>query len=163
MKRQQLGSPKNRKRIGGNVPVAASGGEVDMSGVLVVEDVRHIARLLRFQLQRAGYEVDVVADGDLVMDAVERTCPSAIILDLVLPGRSGIDICRDLRADARFAKLAIIVVTGHSFEACGEEVDEAGADCHFAKPISPTSLIQKLEELGVKPKPVGTAGPGSAT
>jgi two-component system phosphate regulon response regulator PhoB len=119
---------------------------------MVVEDVRHMAHFLKHNLERAGYEVCAVHDGDLVLPAVDDFAPRALVLDVVLPGRSGLDICRELRADARHRGLVIVIVTGHSFEdASAEEIRSAGADWHFTKPVSPVSLRAKLVELGVPP------------
>lgn len=118
--------------------------------VLVVEDVRHMAHFVKRSLERAGYEVLAVHHGDEVLPAVEAFAPRALVLDLVLPGMSGMDICKALRADPRHASLAILIVTGHSFEdASAEEIRAAGASCHFTKPVSPVSLRAKLSELGI--------------
>jgi DNA-binding response OmpR family regulator len=118
--------------------------------VMVVEDVRHMAHFLKRSLERAGYEVHAVHDGDGVLPAIESFAPRALILDLVLPGMSGLEICRALRNDPRHAPLKILIVTGHSFDdASADEIREAGADCQFTKPVSPVSLRAKLVELGV--------------
>lgn len=118
--------------------------------VMVVEDVRHMAHFLKHSLERAGYEVVAVHHGDEVLPAVEQFGPSALVLDLVLPGMSGLDICRALRSDPRHEKLRILIVTGHSFEdASAEEIRSAGADWNFTKPVSPVSLRAKLAELGI--------------
>ncbi|MFI5401578.1 MAG: response regulator [Planctomycetota bacterium] len=118
--------------------------------VLVVEDVRHMAHFFKRSLERAGYEVHAVHHGDEVLPAVEAFAPRALVLDLVLPGMSGMDICKALRSDPRHAHLAILIVTGHSFEdASAEEIRAAGANCHFTKPVSPVSLRAKLLEYGI--------------
>lgn len=119
--------------------------------VLVVEDVRHMAHFVKRSLERAGYEVHAVHHGDEVLPAVETFAPHAVVLDLVLPGMSGLDISRALRADPRHARLKILIVTGHSFEdASAEEIRAAGADWHFTKPVSPVSLRAKLVEFGIE-------------
>jgi two-component system response regulator ParR len=118
--------------------------------VLVVEDVRHMAHFVKRCLERAGYDVHAVHHGDEVLPAVEKFAPHALVLDLVLPGMSGLDISRALRADPRHARLKILIVTGHSFEdASAEEIRAAGADWHFTKPVSPVSLRAKLAEFGI--------------
>ncbi len=119
--------------------------------VLVVEDVRHMAHFLTRSLERAGYEVQAVHHGDEVLAAVDAFAPRALILDLVLPGMSGLDICRALRNDPRKHGLVILIVTGHSFEdASAEEIRAVGADWQFTKPVSPVSLRAKLCELGIE-------------
>jgi DNA-binding response OmpR family regulator len=118
--------------------------------VLVVEDVRHMAHFLKRSLERAGYEVHAVHHGDEVLPAIATFSPRALILDLVLPGKSGLEICRALKGDPRHRDLKVLIVTGHSFDdASAEEIRDAGADCQFTKPVSPVSLRAKLIELGV--------------
>jgi two-component system response regulator ParR len=119
---------------------------------MVVEDVRHMAHFVKRSLERAGYEVHAVHHGDEVLPAIAKFEPRAVLLDLVLPGKSGLEICRALRSDPRHAQLRILIVTGHSFDdASAEEIRDAGADCQFTKPVSPVSLRAKLVELGVHP------------
>ncbi len=109
-----------------------------------------MAHFVKRSLERAGYEVHAVHHGDEALAAVEAFGPRAVVLDLVLPGMSGLDICKALRKDPRHARLAVLIVTGHSFEdASAEEIRAAGADCHFTKPVSPVSLRAKLSELGI--------------
>jgi len=118
--------------------------------VMVVEDVRHMAHFVKRSLERAGYEVHAVHHGDEVLPAIDAFAPRAIILDLVLPGKSGLEICRALKRDPRHEQLRILIVTGHSFDdASSDEIRDAGADWHFTKPVSPVSLRAKLAELGV--------------
>ncbi len=120
--------------------------------VLVVEDVRHIARFVQHNLDKAGYETRVVHHGDEVLDVVLDFAPHAVLLDMVLPGMSGLEICTALRADPTQADLRIVIVTGHSFDdASAEEVASATADWSFTKPISPVNMLAKLRELGVAP------------
>jgi DNA-binding response OmpR family regulator len=119
--------------------------------VLVVEDVRHMAHFVKRSLERAGYEVFAVHHGDEALPAVKSFAPDALVLDLVLPGKSGLEICRALRNDPRHRGLKILIVTGHSFDdASAEEIRDAGADCQFTKPVSPVGLRAKLVELGVR-------------
>jgi DNA-binding response OmpR family regulator len=118
--------------------------------VLVVEDVRHMAHFVKRSLEKAGYEVEAVHHGDHVLPAIRSFAPDALVLDLVLPGMSGLDIARTLRNDPRHNRLRILIVTGHSFEdASAEEIRSAGADWHFTKPVSPVGLRAKLAEFGL--------------
>ena len=125
---------------------------VERARVLVVEDVRHIAHFLRHNLEKVGYETRVVHHGDEVLAAVEEFKPHALLLDMILPGMSGLQICQALRADPAHADLVVIIVTGHSFDdASAQEVEAAGADWQFSKPVSPVSLRRKLAKLGIPP------------
>jgi len=127
----------------------------------VVDDVRHIAFFLKRQLEKAGFEAHTMHTGDGVLEAVARLQPAAVLLDVALPGMSGIEICRALRADPLWRDLRILIVTAHSFDAGVDEIQEAGADWHFTKPISPAALLAKLEELGVHPQAPLGSGSGS--
>ena len=123
----------------------------DMTSVLVVEDERHIASFLEFVLKRAGYEVAVVYDGEQALVAVETFAPDAMLLDLLLPGLTGLEVLKRLRADPRYASLVIMVLSGRSFGDVPAEVMEAGANEYCTKPIGPSTLLKKLSDLGVPP------------
>ena len=118
--------------------------------ILIAEDMPHIAHLLAHTLKKAGYETHVVHDGAEVLRAVVEFEPAAILLDMRLPNKSGLEICNELREDPDQKDLVIVIVTGHSFDdASVHEVEEADAHWKFAKPVGPVSLMAKLRELGV--------------
>jgi two-component system, OmpR family, alkaline phosphatase synthesis response regulator PhoP len=132
----------------------------DPTSILVVEDERHIASFLEFVLKRAGYEVTVVYDGEQALAAVETFAPNAILLDLMLPGLTGLEVLKRLRADPRYASVVIMVLSGRSFGDVPAEVMQAGANEYATKPIGPSTLLQKLADLGVPPA-VPTPGQAS--
>jgi DNA-binding response OmpR family regulator len=119
--------------------------------VLVVDDERHIARFLEFVLKKAGYEVALVYNGEQALAAVEAFDPDVMLLDLVLPGLTGLDVLKRLRADARYADLVIMVLSARSFGETPAELREAGANEQCTKPIAPSTLLKKLADLGVPP------------
>lgn len=119
--------------------------------VLVVEDERHIARLLEFALKKEGYEVAVAYDGEQALVALEQFAPDAVFLDLVLPGISGLEVLRRLRAHPKHAHLIVVVLTASPFGDTPAEVIEAGANAHCTKPVAPSTLSRKLLEFGVPP------------
>ncbi len=123
-----------------------------MSLILVVEDERHIARLLEYNLARAGYRVLVAQDGQAALDMVAEANPDAVLLDLNLPVLSGQEVLGRLKADPARAGLVVVVLTAHAFENIPEEVRRSGASACLSKPIAPTTLLAKLEELGVPPR-----------
>jgi DNA-binding response OmpR family regulator len=123
--------------------------------VLVVDDERQTARLLEFILTKEGYRVARAADGPQALAAAGTFSPDAVLLDLQLPGLSGLEVLRRLRADPANAGLVVLVLTASSFEVPPAEVLQAGADSHCTKPIAPTTLLRKLRELNV---PVGVSG-----
>ena len=117
--------------------------------VLVVEDERSTARLLEFILTKNGYAVACAADGSRALEAAESFRPDAVLLDLHLPGLPGLEVLRLLRANPDYGRLVVLVLTASSFEAPPAVVLEAGADAHCTKPIAPSTLLRKLQELSV--------------
>ncbi|MEW6208108.1 MAG: response regulator [Acidobacteriota bacterium] len=119
--------------------------------LLVVEDERYIARFLEFVLKKEGYQVTLAVDGEQALSIIESAKPDAVLLDLVLPGMSGLDVLRRIRADERMSDLIVLILTARSFEETPEEIILAGADSHCAKPVAPTLLLRKLMDFGVSP------------
>jgi two-component system phosphate regulon response regulator PhoB len=115
--------------------------------ILVVEDESAVVTLLRYNLERAGYHVDVAMDGQEALLAVEDLVPDLILLDWMLPEVSGIEVCRQLRAKPASRNVAIIMLTAR-----GEERDairglETGADDYMTKPFSPAELIARVQAV----------------
>jgi DNA-binding response OmpR family regulator len=118
-----------------------------MSRILVVEDDADIASLIVHFLGPAGHESEVVANGSDALPAARRHPPDLIILDRMLPGLDGLEICRALRADAELGAVPILMLTARA-----EEVDriagfEIGADDYVTKPFSPKELIARIGAL----------------
>ena len=115
--------------------------------VLVVEDEEDILELLRYNLTKEGYRVTGVLSGEEGMRAARSQPPDLIILDLMLPGKDGLTVCRELKMDAKTRDLPIIILT-----AKGEEADivaglELGADDYVIKPFSPRVLLARLRAV----------------
>ena len=85
--------------------------------ILVVEDDRDIAELVAHHLQRAGYETDILHSGSAALPHIREHAPELVLLDLMLPGMSGLEICRAMRADPSLAAIPIIMLTAKSEEA----------------------------------------------
>jgi two-component system, OmpR family, alkaline phosphatase synthesis response regulator PhoP len=118
-----------------------------MSRVLVAEDDADIAELVRHYLQKAGFETAVVTSGLDVLPQVRRQVPDLILLDVMLPGQDGLEVCRALRADVDTAVIPIIMLTAR-----GEESDrivglELGADDYITKPFSPNEVVARVRAL----------------
>ncbi len=116
----------------------------ELQRILIVEDDQDIAELVAHQLVKSGYEVDIVSAGDEVLPALERQFANLVVLDLMLPGLSGLDVCRAIRAHANFADIPIIMVTAKT-----EETDrivglELGGDDYITKPFSPKELTARV-------------------
>jgi DNA-binding response OmpR family regulator len=120
--------------------------------VLVVEDQRHLARFLQYVLEGAGYEVSNSYDGEQALSEIDRFRPDALVLGLVLPGISGLEVLRRLRADRRTKKLAILVMTPGLDRTFQHGLREAGADAICGKPLVPSNLLAGLWQLAVPPR-----------
>jgi DNA-binding response OmpR family regulator len=118
-----------------------------MARVLVAEDDPDIAHLLVHSLAGAGHSVEIVANGAAVVPRVREDAPDLLILDLMLPGRHGLDICRELRADPTTARLPIIMVTARGDESDRISGLDLGADDYVAKPFSPKEVVARVGAL----------------
>ncbi|MFF3956733.1 response regulator transcription factor [Streptomyces sp. NPDC001890] len=112
--------------------------------VLVVDDDPTVAEVVTGYLRRAGHSVDHAADGPAALDSAARHDPDLVVLDLMLPGIDGLEVCRRLRAEH---PVPVIMLT-----ACGDENDrisglELGADDYVTKPFSPRELVLRVESV----------------
>ncbi|MEO1574505.1 MAG: response regulator [Pseudomonadota bacterium] len=115
-----------------------------MKHILVVDDEPKIAGLLEEYLQSSGFATTVLSRGDEVADWVRAHSPDLVLLDVMLPGRDGLDVCREIRA---FSRVPIIMVTARV-----EEVDrllglELGADDYICKPFSPREVVARVKAV----------------
>lgn len=115
--------------------------------VLVVEDEDDIAELIRFNLAQEGFDVRVATTGEQGLSEAVREVPDLVLLDLMLPGTDGLEVCRRLKSDTRTASVPIMMVTAR-----GEEADivtglELGADDYVTKPFSPRVLLARLRAV----------------
>lgn len=108
--------------------------------ILVVDDEPDLLELVRVNLSQSGYRVETVMTGSEVLDAVRRTRPSLLILDLMLPDLSGTEVCRRLRAESDTRDLPIIMLTAKADEVDRVVGFEVGADDYVTKPFSPREL-----------------------
>ena len=115
--------------------------------ILVVEDEAPIVELLRYNLETSGYSVSVAADGDEALERVAEDRPDAVLLDWMLPHRSGIEVCRRLRARAETRMLPIILLTARGEEADRVRGLDTGADDYIVKPFSPRELEARLKAV----------------
>jgi DNA-binding response OmpR family regulator len=113
--------------------------------ILLVEDEQSIATLVSLYLSNEGYVVEHVADGSLALAAVERLKPALVILDLMLPGMDGVEICRRLRQSGD--ELPIMMLTARDTEIDRVLGLELGADDYVAKPFSPRELVARVKAI----------------
>lgn len=115
--------------------------------VLLVEDERSLTDVLQYNLEREGYEVFIAHEGKDGLRKAQTILPDVVILDLMLPGLSGLDICKDLKSNAKTSNLPILMLTSKS-----EESDQiigfaVGADDYVTKPFSTKVLLQRIKAL----------------
>ena len=115
--------------------------------VLVVEDEMPIVELLRYNLEKSGYSVSVATDGDEALERVAAAPPDAVLLDWMLPRKSGIEVCRQLRARPGTRTMPIILLTARGEEADRVRGLETGADDYIVKPFSPRELEARLKAV----------------
>jgi two-component system phosphate regulon response regulator PhoB len=125
-----------------------------MKRVLLIEDDRDIVELVRYNLEREGFQVASAMDGASGLAQIRKTPPDILLLDLMLPKLSGLDICKEIRRDTSLNKLPILMLTAR-----GEEADrvvglEMGADDYVTKPFSPRELGARVKALLRRTEPV---------
>lgn len=116
----------------------------EMGRILIVEDEQKLAKLAADYLQNAGFATEILSHGDAVLPWVKQQHPELILLDLMLPGRDGMAICREIRG---FSQVPIIMVTARV-----EEIDrllglEMGADDYICKPYSPREMVARVKAV----------------
>jgi two-component system alkaline phosphatase synthesis response regulator PhoP len=119
----------------------------DMSRILVAEDDPDIARLLSHYLDKAGFEAAVVGSGRDVLPRLRKEPPDLLLLDLMLPGLDGLEVCRAVRADVNTAAIPIIMLTAKSEESDRIVGLELGADDYITKPFSPGEVVARVRAL----------------
>ncbi|MBI4476363.1 MAG: response regulator transcription factor [Acidobacteria bacterium] len=130
-----------------------------MSYILVAEDDVDIAELIQHSLERAGHAAEVLTSGRDVLPRIKSREPDVLILDLMLPGMNGLEICRALRAQPSTARLPIIMVTARAEETDRVVGLEIGADDYVTKPFSPKELVARVGALLRRTKPTVAAEP----
>ena len=121
--------------------------------ILIVEDEEPLTVLLHYNLEAAGYEVDTVARGDDADLRLKETIPDLVILDWMLPGVSGIELCRRLRAQPETRQLPIIMLTARGEESERVRGLATGADDYIVKPFSVPELLARVSALLRRSKP----------
>lgn len=135
--------------------------------ILVVEDEPDIAKLVSYNLAQEHFRVLTAENGEQALKMIQREKPSLVVLDLMLPGISGIELCRMLRERAETAKVPILMLTAKAGEADRVVGLEMGADDYLAKPFSPREMVARVRAIlrrsnnanRVEPPPAYDRGP----
>lgn len=115
--------------------------------ILVIDDEVELVEAVRIRLRQAGYDVHSVYSGLEGLEAARREKPDLIILDLMLPGMDGYEVCGLLKADVRYNKIPIIIFTAKAREGDMMLGNEAGADEYITKPFEYQEMLDKIKGL----------------
>jgi two-component system response regulator MtrA len=115
--------------------------------ILVADDDIDIRELVEFKLSTLGHDVVAVSDGAAAIDACQAERPDLAVMDVMMPGVSGLDAIRAIRADPALADLPVILLTARAQESDVETGFDSGADDYITKPFSPRELASRVEAL----------------
>jgi DNA-binding response OmpR family regulator len=115
--------------------------------VLVADDDADIRELVLFKLEAAGFEVAAVADGQTALDTALADPPDLVVLDLMMPGLTGLEVCAALREAPTTAQLPIIMLTAKAQDADITRGLATGADDYIVKPFSPRELLSRVQAV----------------
>lgn len=115
--------------------------------ILIADDEPDILEILEFNLSAEGYEVTLAKNGDEAIEMAKKNSPDLIILDIMMPGKTGIEVCNILRMNPAFKDTLIIFLTAMSDESTEIKGLETGADDYLTKPVSPKVLLSKVSSL----------------
>ncbi len=118
-----------------------------MRKLLIVDDEDGVRSLVKMTLESSNYEILEARDGDEAMALVRHQHPDLVLLDVMLPDSSGIDICRIIKANPELAATTVVMLTAKAQGSDLEEAEAAGADGYFTKPFSPVALLHRVERI----------------
>ncbi len=122
-----------------------------MPRILVCDNEDVLRDLVRASLGGNGYDLVEARDGDEALALARDTKPDLVLLDMMMPGRSGLDVLAELRADPELAETRVVMLTARTQAADREAAAEAGADRFLTKPFSPLELAALVEDMLVEP------------
>ncbi len=115
--------------------------------ILIVDDEKDIVKMLDYNLKKEGYRTIAVYDGEEALGAAGKEAPDLIILDLMLPGIDGLEVCKRLKKDPKTASVPVIMLTAKAQEADKVIGLELGADDYLTKPFSPRELVARIKAI----------------
>lgn len=115
--------------------------------ILIVEDEKDIVKMLDYNLKKEGFKTLIAHDGEDALDAANTKLPDLILLDLMLPGLDGLEVCKTLKAERKTASIPIIMLTAKSQESDKIVGLELGADDYVTKPFSPRELLARIKAV----------------
>src|SRR5688572_19354893 len=115
--------------------------------VLVIDDERDLIELVRYNLEKSGFDVIGATKAEAGLEIAKLNSPDVVVLDIMMPGQDGLEVCRQLRADARTARIPVIMLTAKASEADRVVGLEMGADDYLVKPFSPRELVARVRAI----------------
>jgi len=115
--------------------------------VLVVDDEPNIVQSLEFLMTAAGFEVRIARDGDAALAAVAERVPDLILLDVMIPGRDGYEVCREIRGNPDWQAVRIIMLTARGRQSERQRGIDLGADAYVTKPFSTRDLVEQVKQF----------------
>jgi DNA-binding response OmpR family regulator len=119
--------------------------------ILIVDDEESIRVALHRYVTNAGYDYVTASDGQEALAIISKDVPDLVLLDLMLPGLNGFEICRRIRADKETAKLPVIIVTGLHSEADSADARASGANAFLTKPVKAEDLMRVIHQYAGSP------------
>ncbi len=115
--------------------------------LLIVDDEDGVRSLVRMTLDTGSYEILEACDGKEALEIARAHQPQLVLLDVMLPDRSGIEVCSELKRDPRTAAATVVMLTAKAQHSDVDDAELAGADGYFTKPFSPIALVQRVESI----------------
>jgi DNA-binding response OmpR family regulator len=115
--------------------------------ILIAEDEPSIMESLEFILRRAGWSISSVVDGEAALDAVRRLQPRIVVLDVMLPKRSGFDVLKQIRANAETSGLPVLILTAKGQQQDRRIAEELGADGFVTKPYANAEVVEAVRSI----------------
>ena len=148
-----------RMKIWSERLISSRHGKIVTQRILIVEDEPSIAELIAINLTHAGYKVDKAMQTELALSLMKESLPDLLILDWMLPGKSGVQFAKELRSNDRTRGLPILMLTAKSDESDKVSGLDSGADDYVTKPFSPKELIARVKALLRRSTIVEDTGP----
>lgn len=130
----------------GGETARVSGGILAID-ILIAEDEPSILESLDFILRRAGWSISSVTDGDAVLDAIRRLRPRLVVLDVMLPKRSGFDVLKQIRANVELRAMPVLILTAKGQQQDRRTAEELGADGFVTKPYANAEVVGAVRQL----------------
>jgi two-component system phosphate regulon response regulator PhoB len=115
--------------------------------VLIIDDEKDLIELVRYNLEKEGFDVIAATDGQAGLEVVKKHRPDLVMLDLMMPGLDGLQVCQRLRADPRMGRVPVIMLTAKATEADRVVGLELGADDYITKPFSPREVVARVKAV----------------